>query len=309
MLLIIGLLAIIVAVYVLAVSLLGRAIEEAGREKRQILQKEAEELDDQIKKMREELAHTEAAVAMEEIKRKLNEYGKNRSKTQKALKRADEKYRPLAVTGSVLWPGAFFVLALLLAGGARYTTTTATMTWAASVLWGLSLPLLAYGGYLVYQSLRVIQNVAITSEETQQKKMVEALRTALGLHDESKRPIVELRFEEGLTPLKITKGSVVELHMTLGLERGDVARNVEVFFMSKEAFEFPDSSTWYRSKQLAFLPGALSTKVKFGDIISNMSYHESLKVKPPPQAGNFRLWYISCCEGFLGGTIKRCGNR
>ena len=298
MFLCIALLAVVVTVFVVAVSFLGRAIEEASREQAEIKQEEAKERDKTIEEMRAKLDQAKAPAEIRKLRRDLERYEKEARKFEEASRKAAGRYRPLTVEGSVLYPGVLFVISLVLAGGARYATTTTTLEWTAWVLWGLSLPALAFGCYRIHQSLKAVQSVAMVTEEAQHKRMVEALVVALDQHEEARRPALELEFREKQPPFSFKRDTEEIIKVRVILAKGDVARKAEAWFLAPEGFDFPGADKWNQPDDFTTLPGALTTKFELGDM-KRLTYEtRNLKIKAPPKAGEFRLFYELKCEGF-----------
>lgn len=163
---------------------------------------------------------------------------------------------------------------------------------------GLSLPALAFGCYRIYQSLRAVQSVAVTTEEAQHKRMVEAFAVALDQHEEARRPALRLEFREKEPPFSFKCDTEEIIKVRVILAKGDVARKAEAWFFAPEGFDFPEVAKWNQDKDFTTLPGALTTRFELGDMKRLIYETRNLKIKAPPKAGKFRLFYELTCEGF-----------
>lgn len=297
MLLCIALLAVVVTVFVLAVSLLGRAIEEAGNEQRKIKEQEAEELNRTIQGAETKLKEAKEHGELVELKKELNGYEKRKIEFQKALRGTAGRYKPLTAKGSVLFPGILFLISLVLAGGARYVATV-PVAWAAHFLWSLSLLGLAFGCYMVYHSLEIIQSVAVTTEEAQHKRTTKALETALEQHEKASRPVLGLAFRKEKPPFSFKPDTEEVIKFLVFLQQGDVANNTEVLFFAPEGFDFPGMHTWRQDDIFTQFPEALTTKLKMESLRRKMNYWKELSIKTPTQPGKYKLLYQLHCDGF-----------
>jgi ABC-type multidrug transport system fused ATPase/permease subunit len=289
----IALIAIVATVFVIAASLLGRAIEESSREHAEIARRESREFDETIAGLRQKLNKAKKAKTIDELKKEIKEYEKKKKEREKDLKRISQRYGLLTVKGTVLYPGMFFLISLVLAGAARYVATLPSVA-AANSLWGLSLVALIWGSYRILQCLKVIQSVAITTEEAQFKRTTQALEMALERHEESKRPTLGLEFEKKL-PFIFRPSAVENIEFKIGFYQGDKAKAAEVWFFAPEGFEFPRRDTWHQSSDYA-IPNAITAKVVLGDLRRWFKHKNRITIKTPPKVGDYNLGYRLYCD-------------
>lgn len=294
----IALIAIVATVFVIAASLLGRAIEEASREEEEIARKKSDDFDESIKGLEQKLKAAKKPEAISNLRKEIDEYEEKKRKLDKDSERILQKYGLLTVKGTVLYPGIFFLVSLVLAGAASYVATV-PIVWVANSLWGLSLLALVWGSYRIYQCLKVIQSVAITTEEAQFKRTTQALEMALERHEESKRPKLELTFKKGKPPLSFKPSVEESIEFRIVFKEGDVAKGAEAWFFAPAGFEFPGSATWHQDSDYA-LPKALTTKVSLGDLRRWFKCEKSLTIKTPPEVGEYRLGYRLFCDVSYG---------
>jgi ABC-type multidrug transport system fused ATPase/permease subunit len=321
----IGLIAIIVTVFVIAASLLGRAIEESSRKQEEIVKRESSEFDETIAGLQEKLKGAKKADVIDDLKNQISDYEAKKKEAEKESKRISKRYGFLTVKGTVLYPGIFFLVSIVLAGVARYIVTLPPVTgsdgtevflilipgliedpvllFVANVVWVLSLLALAWGCYRICQCLRVIEGVAITTEEAQFKRMTQALETALERHEESKRPKLELKFRKIKPPFNYKPNVKETIACGIVLNQGDEAKAAELWFFAPKEFEFPGSHTWYQESESP-MPNTLTTSIDLGDLKRGTTYWHELGIKTPSKIGKYSLGYQLKCVGFASEVIK-----
>jgi len=298
MLLCIALIAVVATVFVIAASLLGRAIEEASREQEEIARKKSKEFDEIIRGIKKKLKAAKKTEAIDSLQQELDEYKKKKIRLDKDSERISQRYGWLTVKGGVVYPSIFFLISLALASVARYVAVVPLVS-AANSMWALSLLALAWGSYRVYQSLKVIESVAITTEEAQFKRTTQALEIALERYDERRRPKLNLIFKKGGPPFSYQHNTTNTLDFKVELMEGDVARQAEVWFFAPEGFEFTEGETW-RQNDTFPIPNALTTVFQLGDLQREIGYLRRLIIKTPPQQNEYSLGYRLYCEGSAG---------
>jgi hypothetical protein len=298
----IALAAITVTVFVIAASLLGRAIEESSRKQEEVVLKESSEFDETIAGLQKKLKGAKKADVIDDLKNQISDYEAKKRRADEELKRISQRYGLLTVKGTVLYPGIFFLASIVLAGVARYIVTL-PQVWVANVAWGLALLALAWGCYRICQCLRVIEGVAITTEEAQFKRTTQALEKALERHEESKRPKLELKFRKREPPFSFKPDVEESIEFGISVKQGDVARGTEVWFLAPKGFEFPGRETWYQSDD-APIPNALTTCFDLGDLKRGTNYTQALITRMPSETGEYILRYRLKCEGFASERIQ-----
>jgi hypothetical protein len=320
----IALTAITVTVFVIAASLLGRAIEESSRKQEEVVREESSEFDKTIAGLQKRLGGAKKAEVIDDLKKQISEYEERKKGAEKELKRISQRYGLLTVKGTVLYPGLFLLISIVIAGTARYIATLPPVTgldgteillvlipgwiedpillFVANVAWGLSLLALAWGCYRICRCLKVIEGVAITTEEAQFKRTTKALEMALERHEESKLPRLKLEFEKGKPPFNFKPGVEEIIEFSVDFEQGDIAKGVEAWFFAPEGFIFPGSKTWYQSSSYS-IPNALTTRVKLGEVRRWFRKAGKLTIKTPSETGEYRLRYQMFCEDSRGDFI------
>lgn len=299
-----GLLAIVITIFVFAVSLLGRAIEAAAISEKESLARRKESNRKEMVTIRKEIqkAETEGQIP-KGLTRKLKKLEKKDKKFEKEQSKIRKAPESLAVRGGVFYPCAFLIAALALNAGASYLSNTQNIHWAiAFSLWILSLAAVGYGIYRICKSLKVIQSVAVPSEEVVFKRETEAFKSALKEIEEGKKPKFELEFREEKPPFHVKAELQMTIKFALSLTQGDLARKPIVYFFAPSGFAFPGSQTWVQSKYVEeVIRGHITTQWEFDEIRTGITPVGELTLKVPSNKDEFTLRYRLTCEGFASG--------
>lgn len=298
----ITLIAIVATVFVIATSLLGRAIEESSRQQAEIAEKQSSEFDETIAGLQKELNEAKKAKVIDALTKQISEYEAKKKEAEEELERISKRYSLLTVRGTVLYPGMFFLISLILAGAARYIVTV-PLVLVANAVWGLALLALAWGSYRICQCLNVIQSIAITTEEAQFKKTTQALEMALEQHEEARRPKLEWKFKKRVPPFTFKPDVKETIEFTVELKQGDEAKSAEVWFFAPKGFEFPERSTWYQPDDSP-MPNTLTTTLDLGNLKRGTLYLNSLIIKTPTKIDEYSLGYQLKCIGFTHDPTK-----
>jgi hypothetical protein len=229
---------------------------------------------------------------LEQLEKKDREFDAELGKIRKAPEL-------LTVRGGVVPCASWLLGALILSGVAWYLSDIQIFIGIIPVLiWVLGLAAIVYSISRIYQCLRVIEGVAITSEEAALKRTVEAFKMAERELEEEKKPKLELKFEGAQPPFHITCGGQIEAEFLLALMKGEVARRAEVAFFAPLGFEFPGKDTWLQSKEHKQVGGYITTSIEYGDLTKGIKYGRTITIEAPSSPGSFTLKYNLICEGF-----------
>ncbi len=291
-----GLLAIVVTIFVFAVSQVGRATEAASKEQQNILlgQKEAkgqqiEEIQKQLEEARE-AGHLDEARLLAELqntKEKITGYDAQ-------LKHLQERIILIRRRGAVVCPGVFFLAALAL-------TLTASgladgQNFVALPLWIISIVALVFGGYRVFRTLGAIEEVTITSQEATDK-LPEAVKAALVALEEEKRPELYLIFKGKEFPLRVKADSEVKLKLELRMRRGEFAEDISVHICLSPGFDFLNQVTYTLDSN--DYPNYTCIRWELtGRLVRGLQANKTITVKSPPTKGSFKIVYYIFCMGY-----------
>lgn len=293
-----ALLAIVITVFVLAVSLLGRAVKLSTEEQIEAEEKRKKDTENEIKEMQDKLdeARTEGHVDAGGFRRSLKALERKDARHKWKLRWIKIKPKFLTANWGALIPGALFLIAAILSGLAlNQTGSTAT----ASLYMWISLIALGIGICFVCLTLKVIQGVAITSEETAFVRQKEMLKSALIESEEERRPDLDFAFSGSQPPFHMKAGSKMVIEFTIEVIRGDVARKPSVFFHAPKGFLFPGSPT---ALPLLGIKWAdyVSSYVDFEDTAIGIYRRGTITIKAPPKPDDYPLLHQCFSEGHHG---------
>lgn len=290
----IALLAIAITVFVLAVSLLGRAVRMSVEEQEKVEKDRKEDNDKRLQEIQGELDRAKKKGIQPDIKRL--------DKILKGLKRKERihllklwwiKRKPafLRASWGALIPGAFFLIAIVLSVLALYWAHEASI---ASIYMWLAVAAMFFGICFVCLTLKVIESVAVTSEETAFSREVQRMKTALREFEEERKPELRLEFRDKQPPFSMVTESEESIKFGVGLSKGGIARKVEVAFFAPSGFKFPDSTS---TRPAIFLPDYATTLIEVGDVSEPLVTPRSVKLKAPSKPKTYLVFYRLYCEG------------
>lgn len=293
----IALLAIVITVFVLAVSLLGRAVKLSAQEQTEAEEKRKKDTENEIKKIQDKLKKAKAAgrVDVKDLTRSLQDLESRDTRHKWKLRWIKIKPKLLTASWGALIPGALFLISAIFSGLAfNQLGETATV----SLYMWISLIALGIGICFVCLTLKVIQGVAITSEETAFVRQKDMYKAALIEFEEEKTPHLELAFVDEEPPFQIEAGKEKTIQFVVGLTRGEIARKPKVTFLAPSGFYFPRKETWLQPKNKQHIGGYITCRFDFSDISGSAQSMGKLKIKAPSQADTYNLKYIISCEKF-----------
>jgi hypothetical protein len=291
-----GLLAIVITIFVFAVSQVGRATESASREQQDILlgQKEAE--GQQIEKIQEQLEEAKKAGHLDEAKllAELQNTKEKITSYDTQLKHLQERIILIRRRGAVVCPGAFFLTALvltILASG-----LAESQNFVALPLWIISIGALVFGGFGVFRTLGAIEEVTITSREAMEK-LPEVVKAALVALEEEKKPELRLTFKGKKFPLHVEADSEVSLPLALEVYKGEFAEDIAVHICAPPGFDFPDRDKYVLPEDHDH-PNYVGTIWYREKAMRGLRYHNTVTMKVPSKKGTFKIAYYIFCRGF-----------
>lgn len=302
-----GLLAVLIPVFVFAVSLLGRAIEKASEEYKK------KELD---LKQKIELANTNMDVALkkvketgktEELEQQIKMHKKEKKRREKELKNIKRLPEHLTVKGCILRPGFYFLVAFTLNHLVKYLPTNILYREQIAILLILiSLCMLLKGFWFIYLCLKVVQDISLTTEQAQFSKYVEAFGLALDKHYEKMQPKLKLEFDGLRPPFVATKSSQLNINFLVSLSSGEIGRATEVLFFIPKDFSFVNTtrSIWNQPQSHEDFPEYLTMSINLEDLKKDINYARTLTIRTTPSPGNYKLGYRLYCEGFSSEYYK-----
>lgn len=295
--------AVVITVYILGVSLLGRTIKLSQEEKEFRERENIEQFNKSLNDLNDEAKKTEGGNLLL-IKKKIEAVEDTIRDSEQAIKKIQQGPKFLKVSGGVCIPFCLLFISLILIIFAIFLETNNyhKSSCLPFIFWIGAVILILYTIYHEYKILKVIQSSAIQTEDIYFKTTVAAFEKALHHHEISKKPII--RFDLSEPPIYYS-GTTDKLHFYLSLDHGDIAiKPAVMFFVAPNTITFPKKHTWYQSSFVAKIGDFLSTKVEFNDLVQGINAPRSLTLKIPVDTGKYELYYKITCPGFDSGLEK-----
>lgn len=285
----IGFLAIVITVFVLAVSLLGRAIILSTEEQAKLEEKAKNENENEIKSLQEKLneARRTSRVDIGSLQQSLRDLEAKDSKHRRKLNWIRMKPKLLTATWGALIPAAFFIVSIIFSG--------------LGLNIFISIFTLVIGIVFVCLTLKVVEGVAVTSEEVASIKQIEIFKTALIEFEEQKKPKLDFTFRDVEPPFHAKVGEQITIHFYIGLLQGDIAKRLKTLFLAPPDFEFINQNTWIQGKDKNLVAGYITTEVNSTECRHGILTPAKLIIKVPTTKGTYTIYYRITCEGFDSG--------
>lgn len=292
----IPLITIIIPVFVFAVSLLGRAIEKAAEEKKRKEEMQGKIVEKAVKKLKEASEKIKTTSKTDELIRDIVEYKKEVKKATKDLRDIKAAPECLTVKGSVLKPGFCFLMAFILSSFLKCHPFMKFNDLIIDLmpLNILSLIFVMLGCWFIYQCLKVVQEISLTTEQAQLQRTIEAFETALQRHEEKQGAELGLDFKTS-PPFIFPKATESKIEWDVYLNSGKIAHSADILFSLPKEFD----SVGILSNPSTAFPGYIEVFFKIGELKKGLSYSRVLKIKTPTNPGKFKCIYNLYCEGFV----------
>ena len=303
----IALLALVIPIYVLSVSLLGQAIERSRKAREDAERQQKIEMDTKIQQLQDQLEQARSTGDVQGISEIPTQMARLRKNGRRVLRKAERFSRALSLMGAVAYPGIGFLVAAFLSAGSTLLCESrigSTEIPYAVIPWAGSLIALAYGILKLIETLRVVQQVALVSEETALRRTIDAFKHAQRELDEEKKPLLRFSWRSPQPPFSVPAGGEITLHYAVQFQRGESARQASVWFFAPEGFEFPKRSTWLQDDGLGEISGMLTTKDTLDDtIVRGVTYNRSIRLTSPLEEGTYELRVQVMCIGYSGEYV------
>jgi ABC-type multidrug transport system fused ATPase/permease subunit len=299
--LIVAVLAVLLPLYVLAVSLLGRAIRIAREQKRAMAAEQEQRAKTETEEAGRELEKGKTDAARE----RLNLAKKEEEEATKQLKRVDKRYNLLTLRCCVIIPGALLLAAAVLSALAESFTSRATslsaLFWIAISSWSLSLVLMGVAGFRLIRALSVVQEISLSSDETALRRTTEALKTALSEVEEGKRPELDFTWWKPTPPIHVSSAEEFNVEYYVVITKGEVARSVVASLYVPPEFELPGvAKPLIQPLAVNLLAGYKTSTKPSTTYIAGMNWRVTFQVKAAAEPGTYTLYSKLSCEGFQG---------
>lgn len=323
----IALLAIVIAIFVFAASLLGRALKANAEQQKLLEQKEKHELEEALTIAQKHLNSLKESCGTDKFK--VDESVKSLKLAQKRKGQFNKKsitikrgYDTFTVKGGVIYPTCFFLSSAFfssLAWGLALSqhSSFSIGNWIfynAPFIYGfigVAIILLGFGIKRVLISLRKIQEIAITSEEAALKTTVDAFKIAQRELEIERKPAISLIFNHPKPPINIKLGEAVDVHFVLDLLKGDMADNIEVIFLAPDNFKLKGIESDFMETKVKYYKqggtikyvGWQTVEYQIPKLLSSVKYTLVLSISSVGAIGDFDLAYSVKCPGYYSGLI------
>lgn len=200
------------------------------------------------------------------------------------------KPKLLTANWGAIIPGAFFLIAAIFSALTLYNFDEITKSYPQTTLW-LAIVFLVIGILFVCITLKTIEGVAKTSDETSFKREAEAIKAAFKQIEAEKSPLLTLFFEPEEPPFKMEPDSTREIDFGLILSQGRQVTNASVIFFAPPGFDFPNTKTYKQPSYKELWSDFMLTRVSLGDVFRNINSVSSVHIKCPTEKGNYKLFY------------------
>lgn len=148
--------------------------------------------------------------------------------------------------------------------------------------------------YRIFLTLGAIEKVTITSQEAIEE-LPEAVKKALLAVELEKKPYLALDFYDVGPPFHVNAGKNITIKFNLSLKKGDIARNINVFFNAPPGFIFPKATAAFPPP---ILPNYVSAIIETRDIIYATIRYLEIDITAPQKQDTYPIYYQIACEGF-----------
>lgn len=301
----IALLAIVITVFVLAVSLLGRAvrisIEEQEKFEEDGLKRSQSEIADLTEQFKRAGDKNEQ-LDMDRIQKSINKIKWRQRFSKMKLRWISIKPKFLGVPLGVIFPSLLFLVAFISSAFAIYFESSSHSM--ALSLWYTSLITILIGTTNILLTLRVTQSVAITSEETSYLRQKEMMKSALIEVEEAKKSSLILIFQSEQPPFDIESDQQKKFDFRIHLNKGDVAVHLTVMFFVPDGFIFPGRHSYKQELFVGTVGGLLSSEINIERCTKAFDQVDEIIIKAPSKKGSYKAWYKVGCDSTDGEFVS-----
>lgn len=298
----IALFAIVITVFVLAVSLLGRAVRMSLEERQKTEKERKEQYQDELERIQHNLDDAKSddkVIDTEGLTESIHNLKNEIKRHNRQLVWIQWKPKLLRSNWGVFIPSALFLFSTIFSVLALRFQTFYSIS---LTLWILSIITLFFGITLICLILKVIEGVAITSEEVSFARQKEMMVAASREIDEEKKPLLELKLME--IPFTINADSTKKMRCELNIARGGIARKTIVNFFIPKEFYFPGKPSFLQDEKVRNVSGLRTAQVGIGDCLPGYTYGVEIDVKAPTKKDTYDFWYKLGCELYTSPENK-----
>lgn len=295
-----GLLATVIAIFVFASSFYRGALELSTREEEDSLNRRKKLIKEKRKELIEKARGIDEERLTKELRAELDRFDAELKDIDQSILKSRNKANVLTARNLVAIPGTFLVVSIITSGIAIATSGT-----LPTVMWILSLASLVTGSYFIYRNLLAVQFFSKSID------LSTLMEQALDKHRMKTTPIVDIEVWDFL--LEIEHGETKEISYHVFLKQGSIGRNAKVKFISTEELKFPEEELKpFRIEELQ----ALGIKGKYkgmkkpnefwhklGDINPKTYIVQKFKVQAPDQPDEYTMSYWVQCDEYAADEV------
>jgi hypothetical protein len=295
----VGLLGITITIFVLSVSLLGRAIKIREKELGDAKEKRKKETEETIKDLHVKIDEytNKDSLNYKKLEKDLKHKEKSQKQSNIISAWLKEKTTFMEINGGVYLPGGLLLVSMVssMLGQQNFFEK---LPYDEIGLGTVSVGMILLSLVCISQTLKVIQGIALTSDETSFTRDKEAFKAAQKELEEAKRPILDMSFKNISFPFHISANTEREIQLTLKLIKADIAEDVFVYFYIDQGFSFINEETAIEPPDFPY-PSCRQFVWPIPKVLSGIMYYKYLKIKSPLVAKKYKLAYSIVCKGSL----------
>ncbi len=282
-------LAVTIPVFIFAVTLLGSAVARAQQEEERRKEEQRKDLDLKIQDLQNKINALKESGDSSQLEAQLKQFNDAKKKFSKELVDIRRKYSRLEFNQCVTIPGSLFLVSAMLA----QTSKLITVSEVSFIVWLLAAITLGWGLYRLSLSLILVQEISLSSQELQHKKMTEAFKAALHAFEQERQAQLKITIVSPVFPHKCKPDSEIRIQTRTGLTKGRVAHNVEIWFYVPDGFGLvnpPENKAWRQASDFV-VPNIRTVKFELNSIRFGPYTPNVLVLKAPSIAGKYTLMY------------------
>ncbi len=301
-----GMLGIVMAVFVFAVTQIGTATKAAAKEQENKMLEKKDTTSLRINNIEKKLEEAKKGLDLDvaNLTSEVEDMNEELRNYDIEIEHIKERVGLITRRGAVVYPGGLFLVALVLSITSNGLAGNASLETLALWVWVLSLVPLVFGIYRVYQTLGVVEEVTVGSEEALDK-LPEAVKVALRELEEEKKPELKVDFIGEHPPIRMVVGEETDINVRITLTKGDIARSPVVAFFVPTGFDFLGGvEKNMQPEDEEELAGMLGGFYTFRDCQRVPKLAQVIRIKAPTEVGVYEFLYTVSCEGFEGGRER-----
>lgn len=286
---------IVVTIFVLAVTLLGRAAKLTKEKQSEAMQKSKKEFDENIILLKEQIEKNPGDI--ESLKVKISDLEVKKHFTEESLIDIGKTYNSLTFEGGVLSPGKWFLLTLIIE---KWIVGLYTWNPIINLIYFLlALRAMYLGMQGVIFTLKSIQTIALETQDEQLKQIENAIIEGMKRVESEKEPRPFIVFTEKPPFIFQPNTNVeIEFYIDLKVPGNKEARNVEAWFLFSKEIKIIENSKYskpYAQSETSSFPLACTTIYKFDLVRKHTATKGKLKIQTP-EPGEYKMKYKVECD-------------